>query len=275
MSMRSHWTVARGPCDDDLGPLARFLERQRVHKGLSKTGLAELIGVDRKTYHSWLLDPSKMSTDRIERLSAALAMTVENRAVLYDLSGRAMPVRASQHSALDPTVLDVHKKMIDAIGHAAVLIGPSWDVVLANGPFRTLFANVPRYGNAIPTRNTMLYILLNPAAKELLGGSAEAFEEDWLQPSLATFDASLQQRPQDARLLEIKEEIARRKGLQRAYRETPDWIREHSDLYVNSDARRFVHPELGETVVHLLTEAHLGYQPVQLTRSSFMFGIGD
>ncbi|MGW6876029.1 MmyB family transcriptional regulator [Streptomyces xanthophaeus] len=275
MSMRSHWTVARGASDDNLGPLARFLEGQRAYRGLSKTALAERIGVDRKTYYSWLVDPSKMSTDRLERLSTALGMTVENRAVLYDLSGRAMPVRASQHTELDPTVLNVHTKMINAIGHAAVLIGPSWEVVLTNAPFRRLFASVPRYGHAVPTKNTMLYILLNPAAKELLGGSEDAFEEDWLQPSLATFDASLQQRPQDPYLLEIKDEITRRKWLQRAYRDTPDWIREHSDLYVNADARRFVHPELGETVVHLLTEAHLGYQPVQLTRSTFLFDIGD
>ncbi|MER6616377.1 helix-turn-helix domain-containing protein [Streptomyces xantholiticus] len=276
--MKSFWASARlsaadGP--EQLPPLARFLERQREYCGLSKTGVAERIGIDRRTYYDWLNDPSKLNSERLEKLVEALKMSPENRAVLYDLSGRAMPPRETSASALTPMEVKLQQVMADGFSHPALVQTQHWDVLFTNAPFRKLFASVPRYGNAVPTRNPMLYILVHPAAKELLGGSEEALYRDWVMPSLATFSAALQQAPQDVRLLEIEEEIKRRKRLLRAYRETPDWIREHSDLHVNSDPRAFVHPELGETTVRLVTEAHLGYQSVQLFRSAFLFGVDD
>jgi transcriptional regulator with XRE-family HTH domain len=256
--------------------LAQFLERQRQHCELTQSELADLIGVSRRSYHTWLTDPSKMSAERIEQLATALRMSDENRAVLYDLAGRAMPPREpGQLSGLTPAELKVQQAMTEGSTHPSMVGTSHWDVVVTNAAFRKLFGSVPRYGNAHPLRNTMRYILLNPAAKERLGGNEEALFDDWIMPSLATFSAALQRQPQDPRLLELEEEIKQRKALLSAYRETPDWIRQHSDLHVNSAPRAFIHPERGATTVRVVTEAHLGYQTVQLFRSTFVFGLDD
>lgn len=237
---------------------------------MTKTSLSERMGISRRTYQNWLDDPSVLTPDRLEMLAEALEMGEESRAVLYELSGRAIPVR-SGGGVIGAEDLKMHRQMIDGIAHPALLQSRCWDVLLTNKPFRDMYTGVKPCGRAMPTKNPMRYILFNPAAYEFLGGTHENFFEGWLMPAFAAFAAVKQQIPNDPQILDMEEGIGRRSGLLRAYRSTPDWIREHNDLHVNSEARPFVHPELGLTDVQLLTEAHLGWQPVGVTRTTFIF----
>lgn len=264
--MKSYWTAAR--LQNSVTPLVSFLESQREYRSLTKTGLAERMGISRRTYQNWLDDPSVLTTERLEQLAGALEMSDENRAVLYELSGRAVP--APSDGTISAEDLEMQRRMINGISHPTVIHTRYWDVLLTNRPLRELFASVPPYGNAVPTRNPMRYVLFHPAAPDLMGGTQERFVEGWLMPALAAFYGVKQQTPDDPRILSIEEEISRRPRLLRAYRATADWICQHSDLHVNSTTRPFVHPKLGLIEVQVLNEQHPGYQTSDVQRSTWI-----
>lgn len=266
MSMKSYWARPR---IQEASPLARFLERQREHRGLTKIELAERMSLSRRTYQNWLEDPSVLTVERLELLAGALEMTEQSRAVLYELSGRAIPAPAG-HRSMSTEGLQVHRQMINGISHPTLIHTRYWDVLLTNQAFREIFASVPPCGRAVPSRNPMLYIVCHPAAHELLGGTQEAFHDHWLMPALAAFSAVQQQTPNDPRILGIEEEISRRPRILRAYSSTADWISQHNDLHVNSAMRPFVHPELGLIEVQILNEAHLGYEGLDWLRSTWL-----
>lgn len=251
-----------------------FLEQQIRQRKLTKTELAERMSVSRRTLGNWWSDLSLLTTEEhLALLADALEVNEETRAVFYSYAGRAMPPH--DDGTISPGDLRMHKQMINGISHPAVLITRFWDVLLTNRPFRELFASVPHYGRAVPWRNTMRYILFNPAAYALLGGTQEKLYDGWVMPSFAAFSAVKQQCPNDPRLLDIEEEVNRRPPLLCAYRSTADWISQHKDLHVNSELRPFVHPRLGPTGVQVLTEEHLGWQPVHVTRATFLFPSAD
>lgn len=115
--------------------------------------------------------------------------------------------------------------------------------------------------------------MLHPDAPLILGGGdPEAYREMWLMPALAHFAATLQQRPTDERLLAIERDINNRPAVQRAYGQAPRWIVEHSDIAINADPRPVRDPRTGKmTCVHIITEAHQGYQATTLLRSTWVF----
>ncbi|MGA5411530.1 hypothetical protein ACPCSC_30285 [Streptomyces lavendulocolor] len=232
---------------------------------MSQITLAERMEISDKTYRRWLAPSAELTAEKLEMLADGLGLSREDKATLYKLAGRAVP---PGEEALSAEELAAHRLMINGIAHPAVLFGPCFDVVLTNAAFRKLFQSVPPYGDAVPTRNTMRYILFNPHARELLGGTDAALYEEWVMPSLAALSAVKQQRPGDVRIESIEAEIARKPSLRRAYEAAPAWITENP--HVDSAPRRFVHPELGPVDVRLLTEAHLG-GTLDFQRATFLF----
>jgi transcriptional regulator with XRE-family HTH domain len=266
--MSNFWAAARvhpARNEGNLSPVGKFIESQRIAAQLSQITIAERMEISDKTYRRWLMPSAEPSADRLETLARGLGLSREDKATLYRLAGRTVP---SGEEALSAEELTAHRLMIDGIAHPAVLFGPCFDVVLTNAAFRELFRSVPPYGDAVPTRNTMRYILFNPHARDLLGGTDAALYDGWVMPSLAALSAVKQQRPGDVRVESIEQEIAKRPTLRRAYEAAPVWIRENP--HVNSAPRRFVHPELGPTDVRLLTEAHLG-GTLDFQRATFLF----
>jgi transcriptional regulator with XRE-family HTH domain len=250
-----------------------LLESARRALGLTRKALAGRLNVSARTYRNWMGNPSKLSADQIERLVKALALSPENRANLYILTGQ-LPPAPSASELLDTPEMTVYQAILDDSSHPSVIYDYAWDVVRTNAPYRALFGSVRPHATAWPLHNGMKYILFHPDAPQQLGGNPKEFKEGWLMPALANFRAVLQQRPGDPHLQTIERQISRRALTRRAYEALPDWIQRSGDLHVNTSTPRPIwDPRCGELrYVHIVTEAHQGYQPLTLTRATFVFG---
>ena len=261
---------AAGRSPNDL--IRELVESARLAAGIrSRKALAERLALTPRSLRNWLVEPSELSGEQIEKLVKALELGPEKRDALYRLTGQVPP--APSASALKRTPeMAVYQEMLDGLEHPSVVYSECWDVVITNQSFRDVFGGVRRHMTAHPLRNTQRYIFFHPDASQLLGaGDLTNFRDHWLMPALAHFSATLQQRPEEPRLRAIERDIDERPALRRAYRRAPQWIAEYGDIAIGPSARLFWDPRVRRVVnAHLITEAHQGYQETTLQRATFI-----
>ena len=262
---------AAGRSPDDL--IRELVESARLAAGIrSRKALAERLALTPRSLRNWLVEPSELSGEQIEKLVKALELGPENRDTLYRLTGQVPPA-PSAGALLHTPEMAIYKQILDDSPHPSVVFDYAWDVVITNEPYRALFGSARPHATAWPLHNGMKYILFHPdAPQQLGGGDPEEFRDSWLMPALANFLAVFQQRPHDPHLRTIEQQIFQRAGTRRAYESIADWIRTSGDLHVNSSPRPIVDPRCQKLRhVHIITEAHQGYQPMTLTHATFVF----
>lgn len=246
-----------------------ILEGARKERGLKRYEVAERVpaaetggasGISRRTLQNWMKNPSRLSTQQIERLVIALGLDEETRANLYTLTKKLAPAPTASRLRRSPevAVLQLH---IDSQSLPACYFDYCCDVVITNRPYRDLFGRAPFHLGAMPLDNGMRYIFLHPSApRQLGGGDPHLFREGWLMPALAYYLGLLQRRPNDRKLLALEEEIKALPRIRLAYEETPEWIVQKGDMHVDSSPRSLVDPRTGKlTRMHLITESHPGH----------------
>jgi hypothetical protein len=264
---------ARGFPSEADQHLRRVFEGARDDLGLSQDQLGKMLGgITGRTYRNWMLFPTQLNADQLGKLTEALKLSAAVRASVWALSGRRTPL--SSTGAEGPSrELRVYRHLINGSSHPTVVYDYAWDVVTANAAFYELFATVRSHATAMPTLNTVRYILFHPDAHVLLGGDHSAFHEYWLMPTLANFVAVSQQLPNDNRLQSIRSDIAASPNLRSALEQVPDWIRKYEgDVHVSSDPRPIWDPRRDVLDhVHVVTFSHQGYQPQTLNQAAFVF----
>ncbi|MEU4654711.1 hypothetical protein AB0G32_12280 [Streptomyces sp. NPDC023723] len=166
--------------------------------------------------------------------------------------------------------LDDYAALLDAVPHPSFVVDHRWDVVLANGAFRTLFRETGPHPTAMPGDNFLRYVLFHPDAPEVLG----EHESRWCLPMLAHFASVIEHHGHDHVLQAIRREIAQDPIMEAAYRQgLPHWIRAVGEAAVEHDGtlRPLRHPDArratAECRVVVETSrslAELGYQRLTL-----------
>ncbi|WP_307717970.1 helix-turn-helix transcriptional regulator [Streptomyces sp. V4I23] len=253
-----------------------MLESARVAVGLTRKDLAQAMDVHPRTLRNWMKHPSKLTAEQIERLARPLRISAENIANLHRLTTQrpALPTASELQELPD---MEIYRRLVDHCLYPSLVSDYTAENIHINSAFRDLFASVAPHAFASPLRNGPKYILFHPQASDVLGtGDDASFREYWLMPALAHFLAAWQQRPEDGRLLHIKQEIMRRPKARRAFEATPDWIVRSGDIHVNSTARPFRDPRSGDLrTVHIVTEGHPGYQPLAVTHTTWVLDESD
>ncbi|MGW6458071.1 MmyB family transcriptional regulator [Streptomyces sp. NPDC055078] len=256
--------------EDEL--LREIIEGERKDRHLTQKQMAGTLKVSDRTYRNWIARPTSLSADQVDRIATALNVDEEQRSTLYMLTG-LVPPGMSAERLKDTPEMAVYQRMINYLPYPSVVYDYAWDIVITNPAFAPVFGGVRHHPTAMPRMNTTRYVLFHPDAFHILGGGDyEAFQKFWLMPALVNFSATLQTRPEDRRLLTIEREIKTHPTLRRAYRQAPTWLRRHGDMHIDSRPRPVRDPRTQQlTHVHVITEAHQGYQPMTLQRATFIF----
>lgn len=259
------------PSHDPDSIVRRIVEDARKRLGLTTQALAERLEIDRRSFTNWMRQPRKLDATRLEKLVSALSLGPEDRHTLFVLTGQLPPAPPAEELRATREMA-VYQMMIDGLAHPTQVYGYDWDNVIMNKAYTDIFGKVRPHATAHPMRNPMRYTLFHPDAPQILaGGDIGLFREHWFLPALAHFSLTLQQRPNDQRLLALEQQILQ--SHRRDYQAVPRWIVENGDdIAINAHARSFWDPRTGrETHVHVVTESHQGYQATTLIRSTLVF----
>ncbi|MEV4329131.1 helix-turn-helix transcriptional regulator [Streptomyces sp. NPDC049597] len=97
--------------------MAEFLEGLRRSQGMTKKALAHGIGITPRSYRNWLARASRLQAKEVDRLVAALRMSVaENRLNLYRMTGQLPPAAAVSDLRRTPE-MTLYQDMINGLGH--------------------------------------------------------------------------------------------------------------------------------------------------------------
>lgn len=252
--------------------VAKFVRDVRLTQNLTANGLAARIGITPRTLRYWLARDTPWNVTEVARIAEALALSGDNKTNLYMLTGHRPPPPPVSELRRTPEIA-VYQQLIEGMSHPSVVHTPFWDVILTNKSFRDVFGGVRRHMTAHPLHNTQRFIFFHPDAPLLLGaGNADAYRADWLMPALAVFSATMEQHPNEPKLLDILAEIRRRPAVFRAYQTVPAWIAVNGDIVIKPTPRLFFDPRVGRPVhTVIVTHLHLGYMTQALQHSTFTF----
>jgi PAS domain-containing protein len=138
--------------------------------------------------------------------------------------------------------LEDYGAILDAVPHPSFVVDHRWDVILANGAFRTLFREAGPHPTAMPEDNFLRYVLFHPDAPEVLG----EHESRWCLPMLAHFAHTVERHGHDHVIQAIRREIAQDPLMEAAYRQgLPHWVRAVGAQAVEHDGvlRPLRHPD--------------------------------
>ncbi|MEU3733503.1 hypothetical protein AB0E81_29505 [Streptomyces sp. NPDC033538] len=163
--------------------------------------------------------------------------------------------------------LQDYTTLLDAVPFPSLVVDHRWDVVLANGAFRTLFRGTGPHPTAMPGDNFLRFVLFHPDASAVLG----EHESSWCLPMLAHFAAALERHGHDAGLQAVRREIAQDPIMEAAYRQgLPHWIRAVGAEAVEHDgAVRPLHhpdPRWGDTECRVVVESPRALEELGYTR---------
>ncbi|MET9825789.1 MULTISPECIES: MmyB family transcriptional regulator [unclassified Streptomyces] len=166
--------------------------------------------------------------------------------------------------------LQDYTALLEAVPFPSLVVDHRWDVVLANGAFRTLFQGAGPHPTAMPDDNFLRFVLFHPDASAVLG----EHESSWCLPMLAHFAAALERYGHDPALQAVRRDIAQDPIMEAAYRQgLPHWIRAVGARAVEHDgAVRPLHhpdPRRGTTECRIVIETprvleELGYTRLTL-----------
>jgi hypothetical protein len=163
--------------------------------------------------------------------------------------------------------LEDYGALLEAVPFPSFVVDHRWDVVLANGAFRTLFGAVGPHPTALPGDNFLRFVLFHPEAATVLG----EHESSWCLPMLAHFAAALERYGHDHALQAVRRDIAQDPIMEAAYRHgLPHWIRAVGDGAVEHDGavRPLLHPDprWGATDCRIVVETPRTLEEMGCTR---------
>ncbi|MFG3102414.1 hypothetical protein ACGFZL_18085 [Streptomyces sp. NPDC048182] len=140
----------------------------------------------------------------------------------FQAGGRRPAPRPAPATPETLAYLQDYAALMEAVPHPSVLVDHRWDVVLANGAFRTLFRGAGPHPTAMPDDNFLRFVLFHPDAPAVLA----EHEASWCLPMLAHFAAALERHGHDHALQTVRRDIAQDPLMEAAYRQgLPHWVR--------------------------------------------------
>ncbi|GGJ50816.1 MmyB family transcriptional regulator [Streptomyces brasiliensis] len=163
--------------------------------------------------------------------------------------------------------LQDYATLLEAVPFPSLVVDHSWDVVLANSAFETLFRGVGPHPTAMPGDNFLRFVLFHPDAGSVLADH----EASWCLPMLAHFKAAVERFGHEHGLQAIRREIAQDPIMEAAYRQgLPHWIRVVGEAAAEHDGavRRLLHPDprWGATDCRIVGETPKTLQDMGYTR---------
>ncbi|MGV9290694.1 MmyB family transcriptional regulator [Streptomyces sp. NPDC003719] len=163
--------------------------------------------------------------------------------------------------------LQDYATLLEAVPHPSLVVDHRWDVVLANGAFRTLFRGAGPHPTAMPDDNFLRFVLFHPDASAVLADH----ESSWCLPMLAQFAAAMETFGHDAGLQAVRRDIAQDPIMEAAYRQgLPHWVRAVGVEAVEHDgAVRLLHhpdPRRGDTECRVVVETPRSLEELGYTR---------
>ncbi|MFG2682500.1 hypothetical protein [Streptomyces sp. NPDC048392] len=163
--------------------------------------------------------------------------------------------------------LQDYTALLEAVPFPSLVVDHRWDVVLANGAFRTLFQGAGPHPTAMPDDNFLRFVLFHPDASAVLG----EHESSWCLPMLAHFAATLERYGHDPGLQAVRRDIAQDPIMEAAYRQgLPHWVRAVGARAVEHDgAVRPLHhpdPRRGTTECRVVVETPRALEELGYTR---------
>ncbi|MEW2493887.1 helix-turn-helix domain-containing protein [Streptomyces nodosus] len=215
--------------------------------------LAEDLGMSDRQYRDWERQRKPIPRSRLDDLAQALRLDDAGRRQLYRLTGHLAPLPGSFSG--DERLLELTERWVDVHIHRqsapACLTDGAWNVVAANDAYHQLFDAVSPHPLNHPAVNTLRWTLFHPDAPHMLG----AWREAWMLPNLCQFALALQNNQSDPQLRGIREEIAGRPELEKAYLHTvPGLLAQPSE-----------YPDDEDGVVREILAGPGGFTPVLLT----------
>ncbi|NEC28358.1 hypothetical protein G3I20_17730 [Streptomyces sp. SID8111] len=131
---------------------------------------------------------------------------------------------------------------LEAVPFPSLVVDRRWDVLLSNGPFRSLFRQVEAHPTAMPDDNFLRFVLFHPDAATVLG----EHEASWCLPMLAHFARTVERCAPDPGLQAIRREIEQDPIMEVAYRHgVPHWLRVVGEGAAEHDGsvRPLIHPD--------------------------------
>ncbi|MBD0418250.1 hypothetical protein H0H10_03545 [Streptomyces sp. TRM S81-3] len=163
--------------------------------------------------------------------------------------------------------LQDYAALLEAVPFPSLVVDHRWDVVLANGAFRTLFREVGPHPTAMPADNFLRFVLFHPDASAVLG----EHESSWCLPMLAHFASAVERHGHDHGLQAIRRDIAQDPIMEAAYRQgLPHWVRAVGRKAVEHDGavRPLHHPDRrwGATECRIVVETPRSLDELGYTR---------
>ena len=177
------------------------------------------------------------------------------------------PVPGSPEDQANLAYLRDYATLLESVPFPSVVLDHTWDVVLSNSAFASLFAGVGPHPTAMPAQNFLRFVLFHPDAGSVLG----EHESSWCLPLLAHFAAAVERYAHDHALQAIRRDIAQDPIMEAAYRQgLPHWIRAVGEQAVEHDGsvRPLVHPDprWGATDCRLVDETPPTLRELDCTR---------
>ncbi|CAL9650738.1 MmyB family transcriptional regulator [Streptomyces sp. enrichment culture] len=185
----------------------------------------------------------------------------------FQAGGQRPAPRPAPASPDAQAYLQDYGTLLEAVPFPSLVVDHRWDVVLANGAFRTLFQGVGPHPTAMPDDNFLRFVLFHPDASTVLG----EHESSWCLPMLAHFAAALERYGPDSGLQAVRRDIAQDPLMEAAYRQgLPHWIRAVGARAVEHDgAVRPLHhpdPRRGSTECRVVVETPRALEELGYTR---------
>ncbi|MFI2411090.1 hypothetical protein [Streptomyces sp. NPDC018947] len=163
--------------------------------------------------------------------------------------------------------LQDYATLLEAVSFPSFVVDHRWDVLLANGAFRTLFRGIGPHPTAMPADNFLRFVLFHPDASTVLGDH----ESSWCLPMLAHFADALERYGHDPALQAVRRDIAQDPLMEAAYRQgLPHWMRAVGEEAVEHDgAVRPLHhpdPRRGVTDCRVVVETPRSLERLGCTR---------
>ncbi|GGT72842.1 hypothetical protein [Streptomyces coeruleorubidus] len=160
--------------------------------------------------------------------------------------------------------------LLEAVSFPSLVVDRSWDVLLTNSAFRSLFGGVGPHPTAMPGDNFLRFVLFHPDAPTVLG----EHEASWCLPMLADFARTVESHGPDHGLQAIRRDIAQDPIMEAAYRHgLPHWIRSVGESAVEQDGavRPLLHPDprWGATDCRIVVETSRTLEELGCTRLTF------
>ncbi|MFJ5260286.1 hypothetical protein ACIQAC_07385 [Streptomyces sp. NPDC088387] len=185
----------------------------------------------------------------------------------YQAGGQRSVPRSVPTSREAQAYLEDYATLLEALPFPSFVVDRSWDVVLANGAFETLFRGVGPHPTAMPDDNFLRFVLFHPDASVILGDH----ESQWCLPMLAHFAGAVERYSHDRQLQSIRRDIAQDPIMEAAYRHgLPHWIRAMGEDAFEHDGsvRPLLHPDprWGATDCRVVVETPRALRELGCTR---------